>query len=129
MSSSTKGLVYMNKLGVMFIALFLFGCSNGTEFIQTKCEYTEKNTLTVNFSDGNAFRRVSINDDTFTFKGTTIDDMKWRSNISDLQSIQFTEKSEIKVTLKSGFSKVIGKVDSQCKSIIKTRLKKLQVGQ
>lgn len=119
----------MKTFGVLFIALFLFGCSSDSEFVQTKCEYTEEDTLVMNFSDGKALRRVSINNDTFTFKGTTIDDMKWRSNISDLQSVQFTEKSEIKVTLKSGFSKIIGKVDSQCKSMIKTQLKELLVGE
>jgi len=119
----------MNKFGVLFIALFLFGCSNKSEFVQTKCEYTGDFTLIVNFSDGNASRRVSINNDTFMFKGTTIDDMKWISNISDLQSVQFTEKSEIKVNLKSGFSKIIGKVDSQCKSMIKMQLKELLVGE
>ncbi|NKF52673.1 hypothetical protein G3R49_19120 [Shewanella sp. WXL01] len=119
----------MNKLAVLSLALLMFGCSSESEFVQTKCGYIEDTALIANFSDGSASRTVSINENSFTFKGTTVKDMKWRADINDLQSIQFTENSELKVTLKSGFSKVIGIVDSKCSLLIKARLKELRVGQ
>jgi hypothetical protein len=117
----------MKRIAIIITTMLLLGCSEESGFTQTKCEYMDDTYLMLGFVSNTASRTISISKNHFTFKGTTLDDMKWRVAFTDMQSVQFTEQSELKVTLKSGFAKVIGKVDSACKVLLKERLSKLIV--
>ncbi|MDC3192120.1 hypothetical protein NQU96_20545 [Pseudoalteromonas elyakovii] len=53
-----------------------------------------------------------------TFEGTTLKDMKWLAEYSDIQSVSFENEVVLKITLKSGIAKNIGEVSDICKVFI-----------
>tara|TARA_Y100000782_G_scaffold71185_1_gene76906 strand:+ start:716 stop:1063 length:348 start_codon:yes stop_codon:yes gene_type:complete len=103
---------------VILIALLLSECSAESEFIQTDCAYLSGDHLIVGFSNDFASRTLSIGSSTLTFKGTTPKDMKWLAEFTDIKSVEFENAALLKITLKSGFSKIIGRVNDKCKVLI-----------
>ncbi|MDK9683216.1 hypothetical protein [Pseudoalteromonas shioyasakiensis] len=109
----------MKYLSVVLFSLIALGCSaDESEFTQTDCDYLNEDYLIVSVSSNSARRALSIGNSALTFKGTTLKDMKWLAEFSDIQSVSFENEVALKITLKSGFSKSIGTVSSSCRVLI-----------
>ncbi|WP_158681400.1 hypothetical protein [Pseudoalteromonas sp. T1lg88] len=109
---------HLRHLSIALFSLLAFGCSAESEFTQTDCEYLNEDYLIVSFSSDSASRTLSIGNSALTFKGTTLKDMKWLAEYSDIQSVSFENEVVLKITLKSGFAKNIGEVSDSCKVLI-----------
>ena len=109
---------HLKNFMAVLIALLLSGCSAESEFIQTDCAYLSGDHLIVGFSNDFASRTLSIGSSALTFKGTTPKDMKWLVEFTDIESVEFENAALLKITLKSGFSKIIGRVNDKCKVLI-----------
>ena len=105
---------------VVLCSLIASGCSAESEFIQTDCGYLNEDYLIVNFAGNSASRTLSIGKSALTFKGTTLKDMKWLAEFTDIETVAFENDLLLKITLKSGFTKNIGRVSSNCKALIKS---------
>ena len=114
----------LKNFTIILIALFLSGCSGEPEFIQTDCAYLNEDHLIVAVSNDFASRTLSIGSSALTFKGTTPKDMKWLAEFTDIESIEFENEALFKITLKSGFSKIIGRVNSKCRVLIEKHFQK-----
>ena len=108
----------MRHLSIALFSLLALGCSAESEFIQTDCEYLNVDYLIVSFSNNSASRTLSIGNSALTFKGTTLKDMKWLAEYSDIQSVSFENEVVLTITLKSGYAKNIGTVSDSCKVLI-----------
>jgi|GEM_PF-2891572 len=109
---------HLRYLSIALLSLLVCGCSAESEFTQTDYEYLNEDYLIVSFSSDSASRTISIGNSALTFKGTTLKDMKWLAEYSDIQSVSFENEVVLKITLKSGFTKNIGQVSDICKVLI-----------
>ncbi|USD36185.1 hypothetical protein [Ferrimonas sp. SCSIO 43195] len=112
---------------VALCSLIASGCSAESEFIQTDCGYLNEDYLIVSFASNSASRTVSIGNSALTFKGTTLEDMKWLAEFTDIESVAFEKEVLLKITLHSGFSKNIGRVNANCKALIDSHFKERNI--
>ncbi|WP_138593491.1 hypothetical protein [Pseudoalteromonas aurantia] len=112
---------------VSLCSLFASGCSAESDFIQKDCGYLSEDYLIVNFDSNSASRTLSIGKSALTFKGTTLKDMKWLAEFTDIESFTFENDVLLKITLNSGFSKNIGRVTASCKKLINSHFKERDV--
>ncbi len=120
------------SLFAIVLSIILVSCSKDARFEQIQCRFNDKNNeiLVIQFSNKIAKRTVSLNpsQNTMTFKGTTLEDLKWAANIDEVKIFEIDKNNLFSATFKADGKKFqFGKITSDCSLLIKNNLGKLYV--
>nr|WP_315469467.1 hypothetical protein [uncultured Undibacterium sp.] len=119
---------HLNRAALLTtIAVAIAACSSDYSFNEKSCVATESETLTIVFSSEEAIRTLSINakSNDITFKGTTLNDGKWRTELSKINRLAINKGNLIRAEFKDGKQFYFGTVSEKCKKLAGEKLGEL----